>query len=86
MKIIGVKSTRNKALDMDISDNNKTNLVFCVTVDPIEYNQGKIYSNICEHLPNMSNKVNRYIYAIYLYDCNAILTPPMKNRSYIEMI
>ena len=47
MKIQGVKSTRKKAPDTDIINNRKTNLVFCITVGPSDYNKGKIYSDIC---------------------------------------
>ena len=34
----------------------------------------------------MSNKGNRYIYVLYVYNCNVILTDPMKNRNDKEMI
>ena len=42
MKIQGAKYTRNKAPYTDPSNNRKNNLVFCVKVDLIDTNKGKI--------------------------------------------
>ena len=81
MKRHGVKSTRKKSLDTDLSDNKNTKLVFCFKIDPNDSNYGKIYSDIYRLLPIMPNKGNIYIYVMYVYDCNTILTASMKNRS-----
>ena len=81
MKIQGVKSIMKKVPYIDLSNNRKNNLVFFVAVDPSDTNKGKISSDICRHFPIISNKVNRYIYVIYVYDLNEILTTPMKKRS-----
>ena len=34
----------------------------------------------------MSDKVNIYIYVVFVYDCSAIITDPMKNISDKEII
>ena len=60
MKRQEVQPTNKKAPNMYLSDNENTNLVFSVTVNPIDSNEGKIYSAICGCLPIISNKGNRY--------------------------
>ena len=67
MKIQGVLSTQKKALDADLSDNRKTNIVFCVPVDQSDYDEGNIYSGLCGCFPTISNKLNRYIYMLCMY-------------------
>ena len=61
-------------------------MVFFTNVDTSMNKEGKIYSNICRRLPTTSRMGNKYIYIMYVYDCNAILTTSMKNRSDKEMI
>ena len=70
MKRQGFQYTRKKVPYTNLSDNNKTNLVSCVTVDLSNSNEGKLYSDICGRFPIMYNKGNRYIYIMYVYDCN----------------
>ena len=66
LKRQGVKSTRKKAPDMDLSDSIKTNLAFFVSVDPSDYYERKIYYDLYGRFPIMTNKGNIYIY-IYIY-------------------
>ena len=86
IKIQRVQSTIKKAPDTYLRDNIKTSLVFCVKLDPSDTNEGKIYLDLCGRFPIMSNKENRCIYVMYVYDCNATLTSPMKNISDKEII
>ena len=86
MKRQGVQSTWTKTTDVYLSKNNKTNLFFCVTLEPSDYDEEKIYYDICGCLPITSNEESIYIYVIYVHDCNVIQNPPMKNRSDKEMI
>ena len=62
MKRQWFQSKRKKAPDTYLSNNRKTNLFFCVTVDPSDTNEGKIYSDICGRFPTMPNKGNKYRY------------------------
>ena len=48
--------------------------------------EGKIYSDLCVNFPSTSSRGNKYIYLIYVYDCNSILTIATKNRSDKDMI
>ena len=82
----GLKLTKQKPPDTDLEDNITTNLVYCTTVEPSTTKEGKIYSYICRRLPTTSSMGNKYIYVMYVYDCNAILTTSMNNRSDKEMI
>ena len=75
------ESTREKTPDTDLYDKYKTNVVLCMTVDPSKTKEWGFYSNLCGHFLITYNKVNKYIYIIYLYYCNAILKTAMKNRS-----
>ena len=47
--------------------------------------EGKPYSDLYGRFPITSNKGNKYIYVMNVYDCNAILTT-VKKRSDKEMI
>ena len=60
--------------------------MFCATVEPITTKERKIYSDICGRFPTNPSKGNKYIYDMYVYDCNTILTTSMKNRIDKEMI
>ena len=50
-------------------------------MDPRTTKEGKIYSDLCGRFHTTSSRDNKYIYIMYVYDCNAILTTEMKNRS-----
>ena len=50
-------------------------------VDPTE----KIYSDLPGKFPTKYSKINQYIFVLYHYDYNAILTEPMKNRTGSEI-
>ena len=82
----GIQSNRNKTPDTDPEDKWKTNVVFYTTVDPGTSKEGEFYSNLCGRFPITSNKRNKYIYVMYVYDCNVILTTLTKNRSDKDMI
>ena len=62
------------------------NVMFCTTVDPSTTKEGKIYSDLCGRFPTISSRGNKYVYVMYVYDCNAILTTAIKNRSDKETI
>ena len=86
MRIQGIQSTKEKPTSIDLEENIKTNGVFFTTVDPTTTEEGKIYSDICGRPPNTSSRGNKYIYVMYVYECNVIITTSMKNRSDKEMI
>ena len=86
MRRQGLKQSKEKPPDTDLEDNIRTNVVYCTIVDPITTKEGKIYSDLCGHLPTTSSRRKKYIYLIYVYDCNAILTTSIKNRSDKGMI
>ena len=48
MRIQGLQSTKEKHPDTDLEENNKTNLVFCTTLDHSTTKEGNIYSDLCE--------------------------------------
>ena len=83
---LGIQSTKAKPPVTDLGEKIKTNLVFCKTVYPSTTKEGKIYSDICGSFPTTSIRGNKYIYLMYVYECNAILTTAMKNRSDKEII
>ena len=51
----GLQSTKKKPPDKDLEDKIK-NLVFCTTVEPSTFKEGKIYSDLCGHFPTTSSK------------------------------
>ena len=55
-------------------------------MDPSTRKEGKFYSDLCKRFPTTPSRLNKYIYVMYLYYFNSILTTAMKNRSYKEMI
>ena len=61
-------------------------MVFCTTVEPDTTEEGKIYSDLCGRSPKTSSRGNKYIYVMYVYDCNAILATEMKSTINREMI
>ena len=74
-----LKSNKEKHFDTDLKEKIRTNVVYCTTVDPRTTKEGKIYSYLCERFPINSIRGNKYIYVMYMYDCNAILTTAMNN-------
>ena len=86
MRRQGLQSTKEKNHDIDMDDNIKTNIVYCTTVEPKTTKEGKIYSDLCGRFPTTSSRRNKYIYVIYVYDCNAILATAMNNISEKEVI
>ena len=82
----GMQSTKEKPPGTDLKDKIKTNVVFCTTVEPSTTKEGKIYSDLCGSFPTTSRRGGNYIYVMYIYNCNAILTTAMKNKSDKEMI
>ena len=81
MRRQGLKSTKETPPDTDLKDNIKTNVLYFTTVDPSTTKEGKIYSDLCICLSTTSIRGDKYIYVMYVYGCNAILTTAMKNRS-----
>ena len=81
MRRQGLESTKEEPPNTYLEDKIKTNVVIFTKVGPRTTKEGKIYSDICGQLPTTSSRGNRYIYVMYLYDCNAILNTVMKNRS-----
>ena len=69
---------------LGIQDQNKLGL--CTTVGPSTTKEEKNYSDLCGHFPTTSIRGKKYIYVMYVYNCNSILTTEMKNRSENEMI
>ena len=86
MRRQGLQSTKEKYPDTDLEDKIKTNIVYCTTVGPITTKEGKIYSNLCGRFPTTSSRGDKYIYVMYVYDCNSILTTATKNKINKEMI
>jgi hypothetical protein len=60
--------------------NIATHMVFSVITDT----HNKIATDLTGQFPTVSGLGNRYILVCYVYDCNAILTTPMHNRSATE--
>ena len=85
MRRQGLKSTKDKPTDTNLEENIETNVVYCTTVEPSTTKEGKIYSDLCGLFPTTSCR-KKYIYVMYVYDCNTILTTATKNRSYKETI
>ena len=55
-------------------------------MEPNTTKEGNIYSDLCGRLTTTSSNGNKYIYVMYVYDCNDILNTSTKNRSDKEMI
>ena len=55
-------------------------------MEPITTKEGNIYSDISGRFPNTSSRGNKYLYVMYVYNCNSIITTATKNRSYKEII
>ena len=82
----GLQSTKEKPPDTDLEDNIKTNVVYCTTVEPRTTKEGNIYSYLCGSFPTTSSRGKEYIYEMYVYAFNVILTTATKNRSDKDMI
>ena len=80
-RIQGLKKTKEKPPDIDPEDKIKINVVYCTTVEPSTTKEGKIYSDLCRRFTTTSISGKKYIYVIYVYDCNYILTTAMENIS-----
>ena len=67
---------------MPVSDtpNKSTHLVFSAITDA----HHEIATDLTGQLPITSGLGHKYILVCYVYDCNAILTAPMKNKSETE--
>ena len=59
----------------------RTNVVIPLIFDPTD----KIYSDLPGQFTTKYSKGNQYIFVLYHYDSNAILTEPMKNRTGSEI-
>ena len=55
-------------------------------MEPSTTKEGKIYSDLCGRFPTTSSRGNNYIYVMYVYDCNTILTTATKNIRDKEMM
>ena len=55
-------------------------------MEPSTTKEGKIYSYLCVRFPTTSIRGNKYIYVMYVYEFNAILTTAMNKRREREMI
>ena len=82
MRRKGLQSTKDKSADTDMEYKSKTNVMFCTTGYPSTTNEGNCYSDICRRFPTTSSRVNKYIYVMYVYYCNYILTTSINNISY----
>ena len=82
----GLQSTKEKPPDTYMEDKIKTNVVYFTTVEPSTTKEGRICSELCGRFPTTSSRGNIYINLMYVYDCNAILTTSINNRSDKEMI
>ena len=87
----GIQSTGTKYKlkeEPEMEPESKANAIFAKTVDidEIAEETGHIYTDLCGSFPILSSKGNRYIFIMYVYDANAILAAPMKNRADAEMI
>ena len=86
MIIQGLQYTKEKHPDIDLEDKIKKNVLYCTTVDPSTTKEGNIYSDICGSFPTTSSRGNKYIYVMYVYDCNSILTELMNHIIDKDMI
>ena len=81
-----LKSIREKPPDTYLEDKSKKNVMFCTSVDPSTTKEENFYSVLCKRIPATSRIGNKYIYIMYVYGCNAILTTATNNKSNWEMI
>ena len=61
-------------------------VIWCLLCRPKWIKSTGVYSDLCGRFPTISSRGNKYIYAMYVYDFNAILSTAIKNISYKEMI
>ena len=76
-----LRSTKEIKQEDEVQQELKTHHAF-VAVEEI----GKIYTDQTGAFPVLSSKGNRYIFVLYHYDTNAILTEPLKNRTANEIL
>ena len=81
VRIQRLKSTKKKPHHTYLEDKIKTNVVFCTTVDSSTTKEVKFYSGLCGRFSTTSVRGNKYIYVMYVYGFNSILTQSMENRS-----
>ena len=80
----GLRSTK-KQEDEEIiqnENNKKTNLLF-IALEDIE---GKLYSDQTGKFPRTSSRGMKYIMVFYVYDANAIIGYPLRNKTAAEML
>lgn len=64
-----------------------TNVVFAASLGVNDVKPtGKICTDICRQFLHKSRRGYRYIFVMYIYDCNTIFTKPMKNRLDAKML
>ena len=81
-----MQPTREKPPYIDLEYKRKANIVFCTNLDPSTTNERKIYPDLCRLFLIILSRGNKYIYVMYRYYCNTILTTAMNNRSDKGMI
>ena len=86
MRRQGLQSNKEKPPCIELEYNITTNVVYCTTMKPSTTKEWNIYSDLCGCFPTTSSRGNKYIYVMYVYDYNCILTTSMKNRSDKDMI
>jgi hypothetical protein len=69
------------APETDMIQEDKCHYIYATT---LETNQ--IYSDLTGRFPTTSISGNKYILILYDYDSNSVLSAPMKNRGYKEMV
>ena len=74
MRRQGLQSTKEKPLDTYLEYKIKTSIAFWTTPEPRTNKKWKIYSDLCGRLPTNSTRGNKYVYVMYVYDCNYLLT------------
>ena len=85
MRRQGLQSTKGTPHDEDLEEKIK-NVMFCTTVDTSTTKEGNIYSELYRRFLIISIRKKKYIYVMFVYYCNAILTTATKNRSDKDMI
>eukprot|EP00978_Attheya_sp_CCMP212_P033692 scaffold137258_cov30-Attheya_sp.AAC.1 len=78
----GIRSTKPQSDDTQspIIQENRTNTVYLAIIDPKDP-ISNIYTDLCGRFLILSAQGNQYIFILYDYDSNAILSRAMKNRS-----
>jgi hypothetical protein len=92
-KNVRLTKTKRKTQCKDMEGIDNTNLhsepttkLFMASVVDIMEPTHKSYSNLTGNFPVYSQQGNLYVLVVYLYDTNAMLIEPMKNRSDAEQL